>query len=979
MKFKYILLAILFSFYAIADTPPPGIVKLKGATDATPIGNVTDALKVYVENPGGGTSSANQGSPNGGGANSWWVQQGQAPWTFTLPTGASTSALQTTIDSDLLSFKSANHTDLLGINSLLTSLLSPAATAANQVQIDSDLNAFKSANHTDLGTINTTETANGVHQASIDSKITTSANGIKVDGSSVTQPISGSVSVSNFPSSQNVVVTSSALPSGAATSANQATAQTSLGTIATNTGNIPSQGAATTAHSLPVNIASDQTVPVSGSVTATISGTPSVSVSNFPATQPVSAASLPLPSGAANSALQTSGNATLSTIATNTTPVTGQKTMANSKPVTIASDQSSIPVTATISGTPSVSVSNFPATQPVSAASLPLPSGAATSALQTQISGQLPTTLGAKTTANSLAVNIASDQTVPVSGSVSATISGTPSVSVSNFPATQPVSAASLPLPSGAATSANQTSEIGYLTTIAANTGAQNTDITNTGNITAVSGTVSISAQGVYTTTFSITGTWSATVVIEGQTPDSNWTQLPINIVSSILPYQQTATITTNGTYSITGGGFTNIRARASAFTSGTISVAIDGSLSQQTVIANVNTPDLTVTGASAQTAIVNNILTNPSGTASTFVGGFHSGSVQVTSTGTAGTFLFEGSNDNVNFQSIPVYSQLILTGTPITTAITASASQSIYTFPISFNYMRLRIVTTITGGSIQAFSRFSQTTWTPAVFQVAQNTAGNLSTTATISSGTVTTVSTVSSVTNVASDNLATNAAVNDLASVAKTATFTLAITPAAGAISQAFELAVTASSGTGQTMDCSIIETLDSAANYTRTVYTFERVTGVLATPLISPLLRNSGNRFEYSCVIGGTTPSFTMALWRVGSQVAAGQHYNLFDRTMVPTTASSAGSTWYTEGCSTGAFYYSQSAATTNPTIAVQFSEDNSNWATSTYTVTPSGVGTSVILIPNMNAKYTRAFTSAAGTGVTYTYSSLNCTGP
>lgn len=54
-------------------------------------------------------------------------------------------------------------------------------------------------------------------------------------------------------------------------------------------------------------------------------------------------------------------------------------------------------------------------TQPVSAASLPLPSGASTSALQTQISGQIPATLGAHVTSASLAVNIASDQTVPVS------------------------------------------------------------------------------------------------------------------------------------------------------------------------------------------------------------------------------------------------------------------------------------------------------------------------------------------------------------------------------------------------------------------------------------------------------------------------------------------------------------------------------------------------------------------------------------
>lgn len=136
---------------------------------------------------------------------------------------------------------------------------------------------------------------------------------------------------------------------------------------------------------------------------------------------------------------------------------------------------------------------------------------------------------------------------------------------------------------------------------------------------------------------------------------------------------------------------------------------------------------DLYVAGASAQTATVNNILTNPSGTAATDLLGYRSGSVQVVSTATGGTFIFEGSNDNTNFQTIPVFSQLILTGTPISAAITATATSLIYTFPVPFRYIRLRIATTITGGSIQAFSKFSCNAWTPAVFQVAQNTNTNL------------------------------------------------------------------------------------------------------------------------------------------------------------------------------------------------------------------------------------------------------------
>jgi hypothetical protein len=150
---------------------------------------------------------------------------------------------------------------------------------------------------------------------------------------------------------------------------------------------------------------------------------------------------------------------------------------------------------------------------------------------------------------------------------------------------------------------------------------------------------------------------------------------------------------------------------------------------------------DVFVTGQSGQTATVNNILTTTSGTAATDLTGYRTASVQVVSTGTAGTFIFEGSNNNINFQTIPVFSQLILTGTPITAAIIATATQLIYVFPVNFRYIRLRIATTITGGSIQAFSKFSQTNFTPAILQIAQATSSNLN----VNVGTVTTLTTLS------------------------------------------------------------------------------------------------------------------------------------------------------------------------------------------------------------------------------------------
>lgn len=136
-----------------------------------------------------------------------------------------------------------------------------------------------------------------------------------------------------------------------------------------------------------------------------------------PSDTPVSAASLPLPVGASTSAKQDLLLTELQFKAklTDTQPVSGPLTDAQLRLSAV----------------------------PVSAASLPLPTGAATEATLSAASAKLPATIGQKSMAASLAVTIASDQgAVPVSGTF--------------FQATQPVSAAALPLPVGASTSAKQ-------------------------------------------------------------------------------------------------------------------------------------------------------------------------------------------------------------------------------------------------------------------------------------------------------------------------------------------------------------------------------------------------------------------------------------------------------------------------------------------------------------------------------------------
>lgn len=171
-----------------------------------------------------------------------------------------------------------------------------------------------------------------------------------------------------------------------------------------------------------------------------------------------------------------------------------------------------------------------------------------------------------------------------------------------------------------------------------------------------------------------------------------------------------------------------NPNGQATMATSAPVSIASD-----QSAVPVVIT-DTNATGQSAQTATVNNILPATAGANGTDCSGLRSAAVQVVSTGTGGTFIFEGSNDNTNYVAVPVFNQLILTGTPITAAVTATASTIIYLVPITFRYLRLRIAGTITGGNIQAITRFSDEAFSPAVGLVGQATAANLNVTASVS-----------------------------------------------------------------------------------------------------------------------------------------------------------------------------------------------------------------------------------------------------
>jgi hypothetical protein len=228
-----------------------------------------------------------------------------------------------------------------------------------------------------------------------------------------------------------IVAAALPLPSGAATAANQATANTSLASLdgklpALSGGRVPVDiGSASISIGASVEVSNDagNPLPVSGSVY--ISGTPAVT-GPLTDTQ-LRAAAVPVSGTFWQTTQPISGSVSISGTPTVTGPLTDTQLRATA-----------VPVTGTF----------WQATQPVSAASLPLPSGAATAAKQPALG-----TAGAASSDVITVQGIASGVAQPVSGTF---WQATQPVSGTFWQATQPVSAASLPLPSGAATSANQ-------------------------------------------------------------------------------------------------------------------------------------------------------------------------------------------------------------------------------------------------------------------------------------------------------------------------------------------------------------------------------------------------------------------------------------------------------------------------------------------------------------------------------------------
>jgi hypothetical protein len=328
-------------------------------------------------------------------------------------------------------------------------------------------------------------------------------------------------------------------------------------------------------------------------------------------TQPVSAASLPLPAGAATSANQTNGQ---------------QLTIVRSgnKGTSVANVITSSPIDANVEA---LHVDGSNVTQPISAATLPLPTGAATEATLSSIltdTGQIEallTTIDADTSSLDVALStratestlsglrsdfnaedFASEATLVAVDAVLDAIyvrladktqfaritDGTNDAAVDASGDLQVIHTD--PLPAGTnvlgkvqfRNPAND-ADMGDLTTPVRNNPSGN--ITATGAITALNGAVEIDTEGCAAVAVQVAGTWVGTVVGEYTIDGTTWHSLEgyeINGTAVVSSTQQ------NGNFHALVHGFQKMRVRASAFTSGTIEVDIVATVATGRVDAQI-------------------------------------------------------------------------------------------------------------------------------------------------------------------------------------------------------------------------------------------------------------------------------------------------------------------------------------------------------------------------------------------------------
>lgn len=640
---------------ANADTPPPGVVGLKGASDGTHIGNVADALKVTGAVAVTGTISGAVAVTN------FPSTQAVSAAALPLPAGASTSALQTSTISTLGSpFQAggAIGNTSFGISGTLPSYastptfnlgaLNGASTAANQVTAQASLTSIDSKLTSPLSVTgaltdaqlrasavpvsaaslplpsgaatSALQTTGNTSLASIDSKLTSplTTNTTLQAGAAII----GKVGIDQTtPGTTNgVVVNSSALPAGGSTAANQATANTSLATIVTNTTGASTAANQATANTSLATIASNTT-------------------------------------GVATAANQVTSNTNTGTTASNTTSILAnqtngtQKTQVTSIPADVAPATQTVTVQDTASTTTAVANGqNFITGTPTTGSAATFSVTSATS-IETQVTGVWTGTIqteisfdggvtwitrgikqsGASYLSSSFTQNfqggsnaagvtnyrVRATQAMTGTATVKVVATVNPASIVVSNPQTlrdattqsvtnaiKPASTAAVAtdnafvvavspnntpvLASNAATATNQATQITALGTLALQSGSNNNlNTRGSGTITGAGQFVTATANGTGTCVFQTTGTWSALLTLSGT----------VNGVASsaLTPFSTAGAalslfVTTNTTIVIPSGGFNTVSVGVFSYTSGTVNIGWECSSAPSTAFIGIAT-----------------------------------------------------------------------------------------------------------------------------------------------------------------------------------------------------------------------------------------------------------------------------------------------------------------------------------------------------------------------------------------------------
>jgi hypothetical protein len=386
---------------------------------------------------------------------------------------------------------------------------------------------------------------------------------------------------------------------------------------------------------------------------------------------------------------------------------------------------------------------------------------------------------------------------------------------------------------------------------------------------------------------------------------------------------------------------------------------------SDQSSVAT-NTPDLYITGAANAAAGNNNLLAS-AGPGELDVSGYKSAMVQVQiPAGASGTFVFQGSNSTTasTFQNVPAFRLDSSTPNAIVGSISIVANTNFpYILPIKYRYMRL-----LNNGSVQpitALTRLSQEAFAPVVPNVINASGSALNATISNASLVVTqpTPSNLNVTAVVAGASLAATT-LTDIASAAITTTQTSANITTGNQQCMAFQVGVTATSGTGQFMDVVVQESFDGTNFFD--IYHFPRITAV--GQYQSPQMRITGAGIRYVRTVGGTTPSFTNSVLRPVRQTGSDIYKNFLNRTIDPNTLSATTAAYNAEGCDEFQLVANMAAGGTAPVFKMQGSEDGANWfdmpgLTLTATV---GAVSQIMTSGTAMPKFIRGIVGTAGSG-------------